>query len=166
MARKSTKSRKFKSITQSSNAETKRSRRDVLILGRNIAVGVVAVGGVGYWARSSFAAHAAEHDLSRIGKGKPAVVQIHDPTCPTCTALQKETRQAMEQFGECDMLYLVADIKQPEGSAFAARHGVPHVTLLLFDEGGELQDTLRGMRQSPELEARFARHFRDRPPSV
>lgn len=102
--------------------------------------------------------HVAEHDLARIGKGKPAVVQVHDPQCPTCTALQRETRRALKAFGECDMIYLVADLTQPEGQVFARRHGARHVTLVLLDGAGEVRQVLEGMRQSPELRAAFEAH--------
>ena len=100
----------------------------------------------------------AEHDLSRVGQGKPVVVQVHDPQCPTCTALQRETRKAMKQFGECDLVYLVADISQQDGAGFANRYGVPHVTLLLFDGKGELRQTLQGMRYQDELKQVLAQH--------
>ncbi|MGR3615670.1 MAG: thioredoxin family protein [Paracoccaceae bacterium] len=165
MARKTNKTRR-KKPAESAAPLPSPTRRSFLVLTRNFAIGAAGVGGIGYWAANSFAAHAAEHDLSRVGQGKPSVVQIHDPTCPTCTALQKETRQALEQFGECDMLYLVADIKQSEGSSFAGRYGVPHVTLLLFDADGALTETLRGMRHSDELAQTFAQHFRKHAPKA
>ncbi|MGC1497894.1 MAG: hypothetical protein WA790_18970 [Sulfitobacter sp.] len=135
------------------------TRRDVLRYGRNAAIGVAAVAGLGYVARGWFQDFQAEHDLTQIGQGKPAVVQVHDPQCPTCTALQRETRVAMEQFGECDLLYLVADIKQAKGAEFAALHNVPHVTLILFDGKGEVSQVLRGMRQRDELRTILAGHF-------
>ncbi|MEP3917745.1 thioredoxin family protein [Ascidiaceihabitans sp.] len=134
------------------------SRRNVLKLLRNGAIGGVVLAGGGYIARGSFQAHAAEHDLSRLGQGKPVVVQIHDPQCPTCTSLQRETRKALKEFGECDIVYLVADIMTEKGAAFAAKYGVPHVTLLLFDGAGDLQQTLQGMRQRDELQQVFTSH--------
>ncbi|WP_300032259.1 twin-arginine translocation signal domain-containing protein [uncultured Roseobacter sp.] len=134
------------------------SRRDVLKLARMGAVGAVVAGGGGWFALGSFRAWAAEHDLSRIGQGKPTVVQVHDPQCPTCTALQKQTRQALRNFGECDLLYLVADIKTQEGQRFAVQHGVPHVTLVIFDKAGNRQEILSGMRSSEDLVPVFRRY--------
>jgi thioredoxin-like negative regulator of GroEL len=129
----------------------------VLLKAAQYATGA-AVGGVGgVLTVRSVKAHAHEHDLTRMGQGKPTVVQVHDPTCPTCTALQRQTRAALSSFGECDMLYLVADIKTDEGAMFASRYGVPHVTLLLFDADGELQETLTGMRYEDELKVTLNR---------
>ena len=134
------------------------SRRDVLRLARNSAIAAAVVGGGGFFMMRSVRAMQAEHDLTRVGQGKPVVVQVHDPQCPTCRALQRETRKAMKQFGECDLVYLVADIRQQEGAGFAYRYGVPHVTLLLFDGDGELRQTLQGMRYQEELSQVLAGH--------
>lgn len=122
--------------------------------------GVVVLGGAGVFGVRSVRATMAEHDLTRLGGGIPAIVQIHDPQCPTCTALQKQTRKALKPFGEDEILYLVANIRTAEGSRFAGRYGVPHVTLLLFDAQGGLQGRLQGMRQADELGAAFARLVR------
>lgn len=154
---KSHKNRKRKSKAALANNEAP-TRRDVLKIARNAAIGVVAVGGGGYFAMGSFRAYAAEHDLNRVGQGKPVVVQVHDPQCPTCTALQKQTRKALKGFGECDLVYLIADITTPEGRAFAVRHGVGNVTLLLFDGSGGLHQTVEGMRSSDQLDTIFKAH--------
>lgn len=134
------------------------TRREVLRLARNGALGVALLGGGAFFMTRSVRAMQAERDLTRLGQGKPVIVQVHDPQCATCTALQRETRNAMKQFGECDLIYLVADITQTEGARFANRHGVPHVTLLLFDGDGTLRQTLRGMRYRDELRQVLAQH--------
>jgi len=136
------------------------NRRDTLIKWAQYATGVAALGVGGVLTVRSVEAHSLERDLTRMGQGKPTVVQVHDPRCPTCNALQRQARSALEQFGECDMLYLVADITTDEGAAFAARYGVPHITLLLFDGKGELDTTLQGMRYSEELSQTFAAHHK------
>lgn len=127
------------------------SRRQVLQMIRYGALGAVAMGGAGYFGVGSFRAYAAEHDLSRVGQGNPVIVQIHDPQCPVCTSLQKQTRKALAAFDDCGLTYLVANIKTQEGAAFAARFGVPHVTLLLLDPQGQHVQTLSGMHSSAEL---------------
>lgn len=96
-----------------------------------------------------------EHDLSRIGNGTPTVVQIHDPECSLCLALQRETRQALQQFDSDDINYVVANIRSADGRNLADQYRVPHVTLLLFDSEGVHKGTLRGQRQSEELAAAF-----------
>ncbi|MEL6565736.1 MAG: hypothetical protein AAFQ59_14955 [Pseudomonadota bacterium] len=131
------------------------SRRSALGGG---AAGSALVLGGGFWGVSSFRTYAAEHDLSRVGQGAPAIVQVHDPQCPTCTALQKQTRRALRDFDGCGLTYLVADIKTPEGAAFARRYNAPHVTLLLFDGAGDLKRTVRGLHDSPHLAEVFAAH--------
>lgn len=135
------------------------NRRSVLKMAGGSAVGLLALGGAGYVGHGWYQDYTLEHDLTRIGQGKPVVVQVHDPTCTICTALQGETRAALRDFGECDMLYLIADIKQEAGFAFQAKHNVPHVTLVLFDGAGEVQQVLSGMRDSAELKTIFAGHF-------
>lgn len=140
------------------DATPERSRRDVLKLLRNGGIGVLAVAGGGYFGVGSYRAFAAEHDLSRVGQGKPVIVQVHDPSCPTCTALQRQTRNALREFGECDLVYLIADINTPEGQAFAVQHGVGNVTLLLFDGQGGLQNTVQGMRSKDQLMPIFRGH--------
>jgi hypothetical protein len=52
--------------------------------------------------------------------------------------------------------YLVANITSGEGRRFADLHGVPHVTLLLFNEDGKLVNTLRGEQRRENLETVFA----------
>lgn len=135
------------------------SRRRVLRIAGFGVLGAGAAGAAGYAGVGMFRQHAREHDLTQIGQGKPSVVQVHDPKCPTCTALQRQTRRAMKQFGECDLLYLVADITQPEGQIFAQRHGVGNVTLVLLDGQGQAVQVLAGMRQRAELEPILAAHF-------
>lgn len=159
MAKKSKRKQAQKARQDAAAAQPEVKRRDMLKLLRNGAIGAVAVGVGGYFTLRSVRALAHEYDLSRVGQGKPSVVQVHNPQCPTCNALQRETRQAMEQFGECDLVYLVADITTPDGGAFANFHRVPHVTLLLFDGEGQLQQTLQGMRDREELEPILVGHF-------
>lgn len=156
MARK-TKKRK---VMKPSKPTPDMRRRAALKLLWSGGVSLAVLGAAGIWTVRSVQAMAAERDLSQVGQGKPVVVQVHDPQCPTCTALQRQTRKALRQFGECDMLYLVADITQPEGGAFARRYGVPHVTLLLFDADGTLQTTIFGMQSRSDLEPIFAGHFK------
>jgi len=116
----------------------------------------LAIGGAAtFFGARSVMAKMAEFDLSRIGHGVPSVVQIHDPTCPVCTTLQRQVRKTLRRVDRDALVYLVADIKTAEGQAFAAEYGVPHVTLLLFDGAGVLVDTLQGPRDTTELRPAF-----------
>ena len=98
------------------------------------------------------------HDLSVIGKGVPAVVQIHDPNCSLCNQLRRNASSAVDQFGD-RLLYRIADISTPAGRAMQLRHDVPHVTLLLFDGEGKLRKVLNGVKSDEVLERSFERHL-------
>ena len=65
------------------------------------SVGPVAAlaGGGGWYLVDEVMATISEQDLTKIGNGIPSVVQIHDPQCSRCIALQNETRKAMKAFG-------------------------------------------------------------------
>lgn len=131
------------------------TRRDTLKLLRNGGIGALAVGGVGWWAVSGVQAVAAEQDLSRVGQGKPAVVQIHDPQCALCTELQRQARKALKDIDDDELLYLVASTRTDDGAAFAAGLGLSHVTLVLMNGDGQVESVLQGVRQSDELKVHF-----------
>ena len=99
-----------------------------------------------------------EHDLTRLGQGVPTVVQIHDPNCPRCTALQRTARAAMSGFDETELVFLVANITTEEGRAIATANGVGHVTLLLFDGEGRRRQVLQGPSTEAALEDAFRAH--------
>lgn len=136
------------------------TRRDFMKLGRNVAIAVPVVGVAGFFGVRSVQATIREGDLSRVGLGSASVVQIHDPTCSLCATLQKQTRRAMKAYDDDRYEFLVADIKTTDGNLFAARYGVPHVTLLLFDGDGELQEIVRGPIQTSVLEEILAAHMK------
>lgn len=122
------------------------------------AIGAAVIGG-GWYMIDDVMAKSAEMDLSKIGNGVPTVVQIHDPDCPRCRALQREARDAMAAFDETDLQYVVANIRGVEGRRLANEHGVGHVTLLLLDGDGERRGVLVGENQSTNLEMAFRRHL-------
>ncbi|MEM7301682.1 MAG: thioredoxin family protein [Pseudomonadota bacterium] len=130
-------------------------KRSTLRKVRNLFVGVGIAGGLGFLVVDHVRATMHEHDLTRVGNGTPSVVQIHDPQCPSCRALQKETLAALDDLGTDKINYVVANIRTTEGKSFANRYGVPHVTLLLFDKNGRLKHTLRGQRSSLALKNAF-----------
>lgn len=140
---------------QRTPAVPENGRRNFLRLARNIGIGAVLLGGTGYVFANNFASMRHEHDLSRVGNGVPTVVQVHDPQCSLCRSLQAETRKALAKFDEGQLDYVIANIRTDKGKGFAARHGVPHVTLLLFDGKGELTEVLQGQRGQYELQNHF-----------
>ncbi|MEX0280968.1 MAG: hypothetical protein AB3N13_07220 [Arenibacterium sp.] len=96
-----------------------------------------------------------EHDLSVVGEGVPVVVQIHDPQCSMCTALQKQTRRALKSFSGEDVLYRIANIRTEEGAEFQMNAGLPHVTLVLYNGSGERVHVIQGVTQASVLEQAF-----------
>jgi hypothetical protein len=157
--RRKTKSTHAQTTEFAVNAATP-NRRDFLKYLRVGGIGALILGGGGYYGISTVNASIAEHDLSKIGNGTPAVVQIHDPQCPVCRALQKEVRHALKQFENGEMEYLVADIRTSEGADLANAYVVPHITLLLFDGNGQMLKVLRGSKKHDELYAEFKSHLK------
>jgi hypothetical protein len=135
------------------------SRRDLLLKARNGLIAVAVIGGAGWYMVEEVRAVNREQDLSMLGNGVATVVQIHDPQCPKCTALQREARDAMDGFEASEIQFLVANIRTDEGRGFARKHGVGHVTLLLFDGKGKRLDTLVGPNTAKNLERVFRRHI-------
>ncbi len=135
------------------------NRRGFLSKFRNGALLFAAVGAVGWYVVSEVRAGIDEADLTKIGNGIPTIVQIHDPQCPVCQALQKEARTALEAFEDNELQYLVANIRQDKGRDLAAKHGVQHVTLVLFDGKGERKEILAGPNTAGYLEEAFRRHL-------
>lgn len=133
------------------------SRRALLENIGYYAVGAAVIGGGGWYFVGNVRAGMAEQDLSRLGNGIPTIVQIHDPQCQSCLALQRETREALSGFEEGSIQYLVANIREEEGRQLANKYGVGHVTLLLFNGRGRQVGVLVGENRSDFLEAEFRR---------
>ena len=154
--KKPRKSQKDKTAPQQSNAAKAQQRRALIQYG---AAGAAVLLAGGYFGVSSLQASICEADLSKLQNGQPTIVQIHDPSCPVCNALQRETRKAIGNMTGNKPQFLVANIKTLEGSSFAADHGVPNITLLLFDAKGEMIQVLRGPQQRDELTPIFEDHM-------
>lgn len=138
--------------------DTAFSRRRLLRNVRNGAIAAAALSVGGWVLADSYQTHTARHDLSVIGNGVPTVVQIHDPQCATCRALQGEMLSAAGAFSDELLEVRVANIRSTEGRALADRYGVPHVTLLLFDGAGEMQQVISGPNDRAALREAFETH--------
>jgi thiol-disulfide isomerase/thioredoxin len=147
-----------RAATPAAEPSAKMNRRDLLAWGKFAALGVVVIGGGSYYLVSEVRAGIREADLSKIGNGTPAIVQVHDPSCPSCRALQGETREALENFEDGELQYLVADLNSDDGRKLAAQYGVGRVTLLLFDGRGRMRDMIQGRTSADVLRATFKRH--------
>lgn len=145
-------------VSSDVTTEAGSSRRDFLRKARNRSLLALVLGGGGWLVVDDVRATIREGDLSRIGQGVPTIVQIHDPQCPLCSALQREARDAMSDFEPDQLQFVVANIRGEEGRKFAASHGVGHVTLLLLDPKGKRREVLTGPNTSSYLKAIFERH--------
>ncbi|MEO0341862.1 MAG: hypothetical protein AAF198_00350 [Pseudomonadota bacterium] len=152
-------SKRKASVVAAPHAAHKRDRRKALRTIRNVTIGTVLLTGGSVFAITSIRKTMAEFDLTQIGQGAPSIVQIHDPNCNMCRNLQKNTRRALRQFDDGEITYLVANISTKEGQAFAARYGVAHVTLLLFDAAGNLIHVEQGVQTKGHLVEVFADQF-------
>lgn len=159
MKQKRNKSNRSKSTYKSEIKATDQKKRKTLRLLRNLAIAAPVVGVAGFLSVRSVQATICEADMTKIGKGRVAVVQIHDPNCQLCAALQKQTRRAMKSFDADSYRFLVANIKTDDGRAIAARYRVPHVTLLLFDKRGDMVRVVRGPVNQDALENILAVHM-------
>ncbi|WP_424968741.1 hypothetical protein [Dinoroseobacter sp. S375] len=153
MPRKSSKTRSKSAKTPA--APEMPTRRETLRTFRNGALGALVLGGIGVFSVNAVRATIAEQDLSVIGTGLPTIVQIHDPQCTLCIELQRETRKALEGLDSDMVAYRIASIRTPDGTAFAHRHGQSHVTLVLLEGAGAVQQILQGVRPADELRGHF-----------
>ncbi len=122
------------------------------------AIALLVMGGA-WWSVASVQADRHEQDLSRLGKGTPAIVQVHDPNCAPCLALERETRAALKNFEEDQLTYLVASLTNTTGQAFASRHRAGYATLLFFDASGTLTRSIRGPSDRDTLTTAFQSHI-------
>jgi len=146
---------KRKGAASAAPAPAKVDRRSVLSRFGTIALFGVAVAAVGFWGVRAVQASVAERDLTRVGTGTPAIVQVHDINCSTCIVLQQQTRTAMDALGDDAPTYLIADLNSDNGLAFAAQYGAGQTTLLLFDDDGNLTRRVVGVTPPDQLEMMF-----------
>ena len=147
----------------SATTANKRSRRDFLATVSNFGLLAAAGGGASWYLMDEVCATTREHDLTRIGNGIPAVVQIHDPECSICAALQREARKAVANFGDDELQFLVANIRQQKGRNLANKHRVRHITLLIFDGKGNRRAVLTGPNTSENLTEAFKSYAKGAP---
>ena len=128
------------------------SRRNFILL----SAGTVAIGGTAFGLNALEMNHRELHDLSVIGQGKPVIVQIHDPKCPTCRRLKNIMKNTLKQDTP---YYRLADITSAEGKALQQKYDVPNVTLLYFDKDGKHVHTTQGLQTSDAIKSTVSRLF-------
>jgi hypothetical protein len=75
-------------------------------------------------------------DLSRIGKGKPAVVLVRDKSAVQSFELMNSLNGIRDQYaGQVE--FLLTDFDTPEGRAFMKANNAARASLVLFDASGK-----------------------------
>jgi hypothetical protein len=80
-------------------------------------------------------------DLSRIGKGKAAVVLIRDKNAVQTFDLMEVLNEIRDQHA-AQVEFLLTDFNTPQGRAFIAANGASRVTLVVLDANGKLVSVL------------------------
>ncbi len=85
--------------------------------------------------------HGYSGDLSRIGKGKVAVVLVRDKNAVDSYDLLETMNRARDQYaGQVE--FLLTDFDTPQGRAFITDKGVARVSIAVFDANGQLLGVL------------------------
>jgi hypothetical protein len=90
-------------------------------------------------------------DLSRIGKGKAAVVLVRDKDAVESLELMNVLNDIRGQYaGRVE--FLLTDYDTPEGRAFMAANNAARITLVLFDAGGKQVKVLTAPQTAASLQ--------------
>jgi len=98
-------------------------------------------------------------DLTVIGKGKPAAVQVFDPNSVSSLDLMEAFNKVRGEY-EGRIEFLLADLNRDEGKQFAQTHGVGSNTLVLFGPDGSKVGTVPGPQNAEALKKLFKQAFR------
>lgn len=143
---------KKKSHIRKMNIEKKSGDRKGII--KFCIIGLLLVTGVAAWGYMSNESYQKEHDLSRIGKGKVAVVQVSDPNCKPCKRLEGVVNRVKGDFS--DVYFKTADLSTEKGKAFADKQGVSFTTLVFFDKLGRKKEVLTGVSTKEQISQQLA----------
>jgi hypothetical protein len=94
-------------------------------------------------------------DLSRIGKGKAAVVLVRDKNAVQSFDLVEVMNGLRDQYaGRVE--FLLTDFDTPEGRAFIAAKGGARVTLVVLDANGKMANVLYPPQTTESVEQAIA----------
>lgn len=139
--------------------KVKLTRRELVVSYLFKGTLIAAVGGGAVLFAADFRSKVMEQDLSVVGQGTPTIVQIHDPSCSMCAALQSQTRKALRSFSDQQVIYRVANIRTQEGLDWQTKEALPHVTLIFYAANGERLTTIEGVTPKSEIEATIRQVF-------
>jgi len=94
-------------------------------------------------------------DLSRVGKGKAAVVLVRDKNAVQSFDLMEVMNGLRDQYaGRVE--FLLTDFNTPEGRAFIAEKGGARVTLVVLDANGKMASVLYPPQTAESVEQAIA----------
>ncbi len=97
-------------------------------------------------------------DLTRVGKGRPAVVLTQDANYISGMEVMEMMNVVRKQYGS-QIEFLVARQGLPEGQGFAAQQGSSDGTVLLFASDGRRVGMLHQPKTAQELHTAIATAF-------
>ena len=115
---------------------------------RLVTAAIVAALGAFAWSQLPDGSYLT--DLSSIGAGKPAVVLTMESHYLDGASVMHLLHGVRDEFGH-SVQFLVASLSQPDGRAFAARHGAIDGTVVLIDARGQRVAMLRSPQSGDEL---------------
>jgi len=121
------------------------SRRAIAKSSLGISIAIAS----GAWLHHHDTTNKRLHNLDVIGAGKPVVLQVHDPSCPSCRQLMRAAKTALKSLP--DFEYRIADLTTSKGAEISSQYNVGKVTLLLFDAGGRHVRTIQGVTPATQL---------------
>jgi hypothetical protein len=94
-------------------------------------------------------------DLSRIGKGKVAVVLVRDKNAVQSFDLMNVLNGIRDKYaGQIE--FLLTDFDTPEGRAFITANNAARATLVLFDANGKLVKVLYAPQTAENIQQEIA----------
>jgi len=94
-------------------------------------------------------------DLSRIGKGKAAVVLVRDKNAVQSFDLMNVLDGIRDKYAE-RVEFLLTDFDTPEGRAFITANNAARATLALFDADGKLVKVLYAPQTAENVQQEIA----------
>ncbi len=139
--------------------ESRRYRKKMMRTVVVIGIAVILLGGATLGLTAYNRSQEDLYDLSVVGAGVPVVVQVHDPTCPFCVELRGNVESIMDEYEDTELRIRFAELQSDEGALFARRYGAGRVTLLFFNDQGELRAQQAGVQSVNQLRRTFDRHL-------
>lgn len=94
-------------------------------------------------------------DLTRIGKGKAAVVLVRDKDSVESFNLMETLNKVRDRFNG-NVEFLLTDFNTPEGRAFMSQYGAQRITAVVFDANGNKVTVLSPSQTADSMQQAIA----------